>query len=838
MSKSKVHLISIPFRSKLAIAAAFALAILSVAAASYCEISGTRKHDQQSLGERAAAAASMLDLKFEGYRAILGTLAETEHLGDAVDLKAFRSEAQRLAERFDGWFFLVTDGPVGRVLVDTDHRYDAEGVPPMVERSLYPEIMAVEAENLRTGKPAISNVFNGRYLKQPMFSIAQRVDSDQGAGKLLYFTTTSAVLSDLLSLQPLEGDEFLSVTDASERVVARSSEYKTYLFRPVPRWIQEAKAGRDHGVVKGPPISQGADRLFAFQKLSAAAGWTVVISAPFQSAYEILISSRDVALMGLFSILELTAIVGLVLSKAIASERARAAQAQAEQLETLLGEVRTAEQSKFRKLAELCHELRSPLVAQLSGMDLLVTDTLHKWQRDIVDRARDEGHRMLHLIDDVLEAARVGRRPLGGALGAVRMDRIVGQVEELVRPLADRRGLQLNIRVDDGADNAFIGDEKAIRRILLNLVTNAIKFTPEGKVSVVAACEWQDENKARLCVSVADTGVGIAQNDRERLFDDFGILEATRHMSPNGAGLGLAISRRLARSMGGEIDLESTVGLGSTFTFVLLVEFVPFDTAAPVAESSAVAGSHPVFGRLVLVAEDHDLIRIVTCRSLEELGALTVQASDGEEAVRLASKTDFDLILMDLKMPVMDGTDAATAIRTGSGLSKNTTMIGLTAHQNPVIAHELSGDAFETYMTKPFDAAVLANHLTRLWGEAAPNRDMSIAAMNQREYPGIGSDFAGAYATELLRCHAEISECMATSRHWDAATLAHRTAGVAATFGHVDLARNLLCIEADLEAGRIQSAASGMTKLPQLIERALNGFAGTRSGASVDGGPR
>jgi len=241
---------------------------------------------------------------------------------------------------------------------------------------------------------------------------------------------------------------------------------------------------------------------------------------------------------------------------------------------------------------------------------------------------------------------------------------------------------------------------------MLNLATNAVKATRGGSVQLSATLGVSGAQGNTVTFAVSDSGRGIAPKDIPRLFRDFGRLERDG-TNPDGTGLGLAICSRLAKAMGGEMEIESTPGKGSRFW--LKVTLPEADSAAVLAPDNEQENPAKVLAGLrVLVAEDHETIRRLTCAKLAGIGMLPTEAADGEIAVELAETETFDLILMDLQMPRLDGDKAAARIRLGGGPSAKAKIIGLTAHQPPRIAVMLSDLAFDDCLRKPLDLLQLA----------------------------------------------------------------------------------------------------------------------------------
>jgi CheY-like chemotaxis protein len=247
---------------------------------------------------------------------------------------------------------------------------------------------------------------------------------------------------------------------------------------------------------------------------------------------------------------------------------------------------------------------------------------------------------------------------------------------------ANAKGLQLGLEYPSQVPRRLVGDAGRIRQVLVNLVGNAIKFTTRGEVRIRARCQPRDRASVIVYLSVEDTGIGIAKEDLSRIFAEFTQLDPAPGRRPSGIGLGLAISRRLVDLMGGEILVDSAPDRGSTFTVALPLEMDAAGvslTSAPSADAVSQPPEKTFLGRRVLVAEDDAISQKVTARMLERLGCEVTIASNGKEAVQMATGDDFSLVFMDWRMPEMDGLQAACEIRHREGNSRHIPIVALTA---------------------------------------------------------------------------------------------------------------------------------------------------------------
>jgi signal transduction histidine kinase/ActR/RegA family two-component response regulator len=311
-----------------------------------------------------------------------------------------------------------------------------------------------------------------------------------------------------------------------------------------------------------------------------------------------------------------------------------------------------ADQSKSALLAVISHEVRTPMNGVLGMLQLLDTDRLAPDQRRYLEIANSSGETLLSLIDTLLDHAKLQSgaeilEPREFDLAALARNSV-----ELLRPKAAAKGLRLALQIRPaGFPAAIKADPTRINRVLLNLLGNAIKFTESGSIDVTLSLVGD-----RLTIDVADTGIGIAEAAQQRIFDDFVQADASIARRFGGSGLGLAICRRIARLMDGDLTVESTPGLGSTFRFSAAVGLAK-PTAAPAAPA-------PAAGRLrILVVDDEPFNRDIALVMLNRLGHQVVVVGDGMAAIAAAATQDFDLILMDLHMPGNDGIEATTRIR-------------------------------------------------------------------------------------------------------------------------------------------------------------------------------
>jgi signal transduction histidine kinase len=373
----------------------------------------------------------------------------------------------------------------------------------------------------------------------------------------------------------------------------------------------------------------------------------------------------------------------------------------------IAAEVATIAKSDF--LASVSHEIRTPMNGIVGVLNLLKQEQLSDNGRQLLDEALGCTGMLSQLINDVLDFSKIEAGRLELNPEPADPAAIVDSVVSLLRPQAEAKALSLTCVAPDDIGWASI-DPVRLRQCLFNVIGNAVKFTETGGVTVRLSVVGEGEPGARrLRCEVEDTGIGVSAGARTRLFDRFQQAEGGTTRRFGGTGLGLAISRQLARMMGGDLDFWSHEGVGSTFWFEVAAPRV----AAPDAADEDEADEAPLQGLSVLVVDDNRVNRLVAVKSLEALGATAVAAESGADAIAAVQASAFDLILMDINMPGMDGMEATRRIR-GLGSGATIPVIALTAdvmrHQHQ--AYLAAG--MDGVVPKPFSPAQLLAEVLRL----------------------------------------------------------------------------------------------------------------------------
>jgi signal transduction histidine kinase/ActR/RegA family two-component response regulator len=412
---------------------------------------------------------------------------------------------------------------------------------------------------------------------------------------------------------------------------------------------------------------------------------------------------------------------GLVLEATWLREVDRARRAE---LQVQAGEARRSAEVKAAFLANMSHEIRTPMNGVLGMNELLLETELSGEQREYADQVARAGEHMMTIIDEILDISKI-------EAGQLELDASYFDLREAIRDacaiaglLAETKGLRFAVQFDDDVPEQAFGDRRRLRQILLNLVSNAVKFTTAGEVNVNVSLESRAGGERMIGVRVADTGIGVNPDALDRLFEPFTQADASTTRSYGGTGLGLSIARELVRLMGGEISAtRNPNGSGSTFSFdfPLLAPGARGDSAPALAQAGAAPDPLWSTAPLVLVVEDNPVNQIVAVAALKRCGCRTEVASDGRRALESLSASRYDAVLMDCQMPGMDGYEATRELRRRENGDRRTPVIAMTAHAMDGDRDKCLAAGMDDYVTKPVRRQLLAATLQR-WIPASDGR--------------------------------------------------------------------------------------------------------------------
>lgn len=480
------------------------------------------------------------------------------------------------------------------------------------------------------------------------------------------------------------------------------------------------------------------------------------------------------------------------------------------------------EKSKTDFLATMSHEIRTPLNGLLGNLSLLLDTRLNARQMRYIKNMDTSGKLLMSHISDVLDitkydAGKLRLRPVDMNLSTLLQDIIDNQ-----SGAASARNTTLQWGWNGVPIDWIHADRDRIQHILMNVIGNAVKFTHDGNISVTAQIHHHDATTPELSIEVRDDGIGMDAGLQGQIFDDFLTGDSSYGRDVGGTGLGLGIAKRFVSAMGGTIEVESEKGRGSVFCIRFPIEAIAAPQTRPTPERSAL----PAQCCNILLVEDNEINRVVAREMLIAAGHSVTEACNGAIAIDLAGVTRFDLILMDISMPVLDGRSATRAIRAGSGASAQTPIVALTANAMAEEQQAFLSDGMNDILTKPLTREALIGVISgHVHPELTPSSpQMADASLMDVRHIAQIEESLGTVATQLL-LDRFVAEVDAMVHDWNGAPLsdlsnvaerAHRAAGSAATMGAVALRMALFDIEHAAKGGDLKAAQAAMDAMPSI----------------------
>lgn len=470
-----------------------------------------------------------------------------------------------------------------------------------------------------------------------------------------------------------------------------------------------------------------------------------------------------------------------------------------------------ATEAKASFLANMSHEIRTPMNGVLGFAEMLRQSDLDEQQAKYVELIEESGKIMMALLNDILDISKIDAGLLILSPEPFELAHLLKSSCNMMLTAAGNQNLALKLEYSDDLPKFIEHDKLRLRQILTNLIGNAIKFTKSGSVTVKAELSENDESKFKICV--IDTGIGIPEERQRLIFDEFVQAEHDTVRSYGGSGLGLAISRKLVEMMGGNISLESKVGLGSTFCIEIPLNECtdPRTDAASHVNAGKKLATSPAVNRNILLVEDHEINRLLASAMLERMGCTVICAENGAQALAILTdstdrKHEFGLVLMDMQMPVMDGIESTQHIRKA----------GITAEQLPIVA--LTANAFfedkdacaaagmQDHVSKPIQFDDLYKAVCKWYFDPrSQERDTLTEVVD--EDPTIAmlrpkyEEFRTKTLDSLAAGIGTIDGWSATQSK-DIMSMLHKLAGSAGTFGEGDLAAEAKLLEDAIKQGK------------------------------------
>ncbi len=390
-------------------------------------------------------------------------------------------------------------------------------------------------------------------------------------------------------------------------------------------------------------------------------------------------------------------------------------------------------------LAKTSHEIRNPLNPILVLTDVLLNTELTSKQRDYLLAIKSAGSNLLTVVNDILDLSKIEAGKIEFHHQPFSIHSLIDHLREILTTTASEKALRLTFDISPQVQPRLIGDSGRLTQILMNLIGNAIKFTPKGSINLHVGQEAEAENNnCVLLFTVTDTGIGIPENKIDFIFDSFSQAHHEREANTSGAGLGLNIAHQLVTLQGGSIWVESEVNKGSTFYVSLPFEVAKEEAAQPIKVS--VIQSYNLNGIRILLVEDNQLNQLVTQRLLSDWNSYVDIADNGVQALEMLRQHHYDVVLMDVHMPEMDGFEATKMIRSVTSAFQDISIIALTADALPGFEETCRSAGMNDYITKPFEINSLYSKIaSQIPLHVTESAHMWVQPMEKTDFPSSNS---------------------------------------------------------------------------------------------------
>lgn len=382
---------------------------------------------------------------------------------------------------------------------------------------------------------------------------------------------------------------------------------------------------------------------------------------------------------------------------------------------------------KEQFISIMSHEIRTPMNAVVGMTNLLLQSPYYPEQLEYLNGLKISSENLLNILNNVLDLAKMESGNIRIDSSPLYIEEILAKIKQIFRYKAAEKNLQFSISISPDIPGYLLGDSVKLSQILMNLVSNAIKFTEEGGIKIEVRLQNEKKDKVDLCFIVSDTGIGISQESLDTVFQSF--IQENRGINQKygGTGLGLTITKRLVELMGGSIKLTSNKGVGSVFTFTM-----PFRRSRKNKYPADINDVNGLEGLRALIVEDNPMSLLVASKYLETKKVNVDTCENGKLALEMLKKEPFDFVLMDIQMPVMDGIDATKIFR---NFNKETPVIALTASSSLPVAEK---DLFEAYIAKPFDPKTFYQTITMvISGKESEYTDRKMTPKTQKKITNL-----------------------------------------------------------------------------------------------------
>lgn len=489
----------------------------------------------------------------------------------------------------------------------------------------------------------------------------------------------------------------------------------------------------------------------------------------------------------------------------------------------------SASRAKSEFLATMSHEIRTPMTGMLGMLRILSESTLTRSQHQQLAVARHSGDALLGILNSILDYSKIES-------GAISLDPVTFSLREalvgivaLMQPAAGEKKLTVRLDLDPALWATHVGDAGKLRQIIFNLLSNAIKFTDSGEIRISAKVVRQTAKLQQIDIAVKDAGIGISADQQQYIFESFTQTDPSITRRYGGTGLGLAISRRLAETMGGALNVSSTLGKGSIFHASLPLLVAPKQKLASVKLKSRRDGKRKKLS--VLVVEDDPATRIVVQSLLEAAGHAVTLAADGYEAISVAESVPVDVVLMDISLPGMDGTQAAAALR-AAALGASVPIIAMSAHVFKTEVDQYLTAGMDGYINKPLTPETLLGGIETVLARLGAQPSVSMEPPESIGPDSFGEDIIAlgaatmgkvldAAETVLPQRFAAMRACLLGGDFESIEKLAHATCSSAASAGFTRLLAAARALEASAKVGNADAIAGQIDICEQCYRRAM-----------------